>query len=163
VAQQDPEKKPSKKRIGRPHKPRTDEEQEQKRQQFLERNRVAAGKCRQRKKEKVEILERKCHDAQVEHEHLRGVRNQLQEDFQIFQRDLMTPCDCPHEKIATSTGLAFRGRKIEEGLEEERDQKDPTTDDSIVVGLVRRDSGFGEWTESDSDSNKGVKDEKQHT
>ncbi|KAH9442930.1 hypothetical protein MJO28_014257 [Puccinia striiformis f. sp. tritici] len=73
-------------------KPETEEE---KRKNFLERNRQAALKCRQRKKAWLANLQTKVEYLSTENESLQLTINQLREEIDSFRSILVTHQDCP--------------------------------------------------------------------
>ncbi|KAA1076403.1 hypothetical protein PGT21_006040 [Puccinia graminis f. sp. tritici] len=73
-------------------KPETEEE---KRKNFLERNRQAALKCRQRKKAWLANLQTKVEYLSTENESLQLTINQLREEIDSFRSILVSHKDCP--------------------------------------------------------------------
>lgn len=73
-------------------KPETEEE---KRKNFLERNRQAALKCRQRKKAWLAGLQNKVEYLSTENESLQMTINQLREEIDSFKSILISHKDCP--------------------------------------------------------------------
>lgn len=64
----------------------TKEETEKKREEFLERNRVAASKCRNRKKEYTDKLQQSAHDLSIENARMKDTIMDLQaETMQLVQ------------------------------------------------------------------------------
>ncbi|KAI8987633.1 hypothetical protein BDF20DRAFT_851333 [Mycotypha africana] len=64
------------------------EDEEELRQKNLERNRLAASKCRQRKKEWMEKLAHKAERMSKENEYLKQVLNNLKEEMEFLKTQL---------------------------------------------------------------------------
>ncbi|KAH8881562.1 hypothetical protein GQ53DRAFT_787955 [Thozetella sp. PMI_491] len=77
---------------GKPKSKMTDEE---KRKNFLERNRVAALKCRQRKKQWLANLQQKVETYSTENDHLLSQISQLREEVVNLKTLLLAHKDCP--------------------------------------------------------------------
>ncbi|KAF1811875.1 hypothetical protein P152DRAFT_397970 [Eremomyces bilateralis CBS 781.70] len=75
---------------------------EEKRKNFLERNRVAALKCRQRKKQWLANLQQKCELYTTENDHLTSTVNHLREEIVTLKTLLMAHKDCP---VSQAQGL----------------------------------------------------------
>ncbi|KAH8602163.1 Aft1 HRA domain-containing protein [Bisporella sp. PMI_857] len=75
---------------------------EEKRKNFLERNRVAALKCRQRKKQWLQNLQNKVEAYSSENEHLNIQLNQMKEEIVNLKTLLLSHKDCP---LAQQQGL----------------------------------------------------------
>ncbi|KAF4625401.1 hypothetical protein G7Y89_g12765 [Cudoniella acicularis] len=91
-------KKPRKR--GRKKKlPRSEEEQELIRARFLERNRVAASKCREKKKKWMDDLERKRLEAQKQNSLFVEQRNQLFTELRLLRRELLRHENCKHKDM----------------------------------------------------------------
>ncbi|KAF2185971.1 hypothetical protein K469DRAFT_152349 [Zopfia rhizophila CBS 207.26] len=82
------------------HKKMTDEE---KRKNFLERNRVAALKCRQRKKQWLQNLQTKVELFSTENDALSATVTQLREEIVNLKTLLLAHKDCP---VSQTQGLA---------------------------------------------------------
>jgi hypothetical protein len=70
---------------------------EKKHKAFLERNRIAAGKCRQRKKEKVGTLEIRYHELEKRNVALTEMRNDLTRQIQGYKEQLCNKCHLQDE------------------------------------------------------------------
>jgi len=86
------------------HKPRKNpaseeppEVQEAKRQRFLERNRMAASKCRQKKKAWIRSLENEAREAQNTGKQLKACIGMLKEEVLVLKNELLkhNACKCP--------------------------------------------------------------------
>ncbi|KAF2095488.1 hypothetical protein NA57DRAFT_8843, partial [Rhizodiscina lignyota] len=75
---------------------------EEKRKNFLERNRIAALKCRQRKKQWLQNLQNKVEIYSAENDALSGQVQQLREEIVNLKTLLLAHKDCP---VASSQGL----------------------------------------------------------
>ncbi|CAH7666206.1 hypothetical protein BY996DRAFT_4575930 [Phakopsora pachyrhizi] len=108
--------------VGGNGKPETEEE---KRRNFLERNRQAALKCRQRKKAWLANLQTKVGMLTTENESLQMTINQLREEIDSFRSILVSHKDCPisvgnnraacttiGELVGHETGLAANAAAI---------------------------------------------------
>ncbi|KAI8884044.1 hypothetical protein K501DRAFT_248609 [Backusella circina FSU 941] len=74
---------------------------EERRQKFLERNRVAAYKCRQKKKNWVQELEQRAESVDKQNEELRDTVAQLKEGSRYLRNLLLTHGDCNCESVQT--------------------------------------------------------------
>ncbi|KAI9230407.1 MAG: hypothetical protein DHS80DRAFT_5825, partial [Piptocephalis tieghemiana] len=72
----------------------SEESEEEKRQRFLERNRIAASKCRQKKKAWIRSLEEKAESAQKEHDNLRAKVSALQQEVAFLRGQLTKHHQC---------------------------------------------------------------------
>ncbi|WAR63002.1 hypothetical protein PtB15_18B84 [Puccinia triticina] len=88
----DPDHPPAAGQSSASGKPETEEE---KRKNFLERNRQAALKCRQRKKAWLANLQTKVEYLSTENESLQLTINQLREEIDSFRSILVSHKDCP--------------------------------------------------------------------
>ena len=81
----------------------TDEQnaQEAKRRRFLERNRVAASKCRQKKKEWMQNLEETARTAQSNSKYLQAAVVQLKDELLLLKQELLKHHGCDCTKIRT--------------------------------------------------------------
>ncbi|KAJ1939805.1 hypothetical protein FBU59_004000 [Linderina macrospora] len=70
------------------------EEMDEKRRKFLERNRVAASKCRQKKKMWIKELERRAEDATMQNRTLHLAVAQLKEEVIILKTQLLAHRNC---------------------------------------------------------------------
>ncbi|KAL8664631.1 MAG: hypothetical protein Q9202_002901 [Teloschistes flavicans] len=70
--------------------------EEVRRHKFLERNRVAASKCRQKKKEWTQNLENRARELQKENNHLRMLVDSLRDELVFIKGEILkhTSCDC---------------------------------------------------------------------
>lgn len=75
--------------------------QEAKRRRFLERNRVAASKCRQKKKEWMQNLEETARTAQHNSKFLQATVGQLKGEVLMLKQELLKHHDCECAKIRT--------------------------------------------------------------
>ncbi|KAK3945009.1 transcription factor atf21 [Diplogelasinospora grovesii] len=74
-------------------------EEEQKRSKFLERNRIAASKCREKKKQYVTELEETKLDLEAQHAHLQMEYNGLLGEVSGLKHDLMAHAKCNDPNI----------------------------------------------------------------
>ena len=72
-----------------------------KRSKFLERNRVAASKCRQKKKEWTQNLENRARELQKNNNQLRAVVESCQEEVLFLKGELLKHSQCDCESIQT--------------------------------------------------------------
>lgn len=86
---------------------------DQKRRKFLERNRVAASKCRQKKKQWMQELETNARKAQSDSKHLHGMVGILREELLRLKGELLKHSSCGCEQI--STYLLNEATKVAEG------------------------------------------------
>ena len=80
------------------------------RSKFLERNRLAASKCRQKKKQWVENLEVKARNLQAEYKHLNMVVDSLRDEILYLKVEMVRHQDCEGseiQKIVKDDGDAF--------------------------------------------------------
>lgn len=75
--------------------------QEAKRRRFLERNRVAASKCRQKKKEWMQNLEENARTAQHNSKYLQAAVGQLKDEVLMLKQELLKHHGCNCAKIKT--------------------------------------------------------------
>lgn len=90
---------------GNPDKKMTDEE---KRKNFLERNRVAALKCRQRKKQWLANLQQKVEIFSTENDALAATVTQLREEIVGLKTLLLAHKDCPVSQAQGISGMAMQ-------------------------------------------------------
>ncbi|KAF2087825.1 hypothetical protein K490DRAFT_3906, partial [Saccharata proteae CBS 121410] len=76
-------------------------EEAAKREQFLERNRVAAHKCRQKKKEWMVNLDDRCRDLQAHNKVLTAAVGELNEEVFRLKNILFQHTDCQFAPIQT--------------------------------------------------------------
>ncbi|SMQ45405.1 unnamed protein product [Zymoseptoria tritici ST99CH_3D7] len=81
---------------------------EEKRKNFLERNRVAALKCRQRKKQWLANLQQKVEIFSTENDALAATVTQLREEIVGLKTLLMAHKDCPVSQAQGISGLAMQ-------------------------------------------------------
>ncbi|KAI9301624.1 hypothetical protein BJ944DRAFT_243104 [Cunninghamella echinulata] len=79
----------------KPNKKRRTEEEDEKRKNFLERNRLAALKCRQRKKQWLNNLQAKVEYLTNDNEQLQMQTNALREEIMNLKTLLLAHKDCP--------------------------------------------------------------------
>lgn len=84
-----------------------------KRKKFLERNRVAASKCRLKKKQWMQELETNARKAQSDSKHLHGMVGILREELLRLKGELLKHSSCGCEQI--STYLLNEAAKVAEG------------------------------------------------
>lgn len=90
-----------------------------KRSKFLERNRVAASKCRQKKKEWTQNLENRARELQKNNNQLRMVVNSCRQEVLFLKGELLKHSECECESIQTfikSGANNFADHKQEEDL-----------------------------------------------
>ncbi|RKP13305.1 hypothetical protein BJ684DRAFT_3506, partial [Piptocephalis cylindrospora] len=80
--------------ISSDHSTELDETEQERRQRFLERNRIAASKCRQKKKAWIRDLEEKAENAQKEHDELRSKVTALHLEVSFLREQLATHHEC---------------------------------------------------------------------
>ena len=91
-----------------------DAKEDEKRNKFLERNRLAASKCRMKKKEWTNNLEDRARDAQVENKQMRMIVDSLRQEVLYLKGEVLkhTDCECTgiREYLAReATQLALTG------------------------------------------------------
>jgi len=82
---------------------------EEKRKNFLERNRVAALKCRQRKKQWLSNLQNKVELYSTENDALAATVTQLREEIVGLKTLLLAHKDCPVAQAQGISGMAMQG------------------------------------------------------
>ncbi|KAL1899881.1 Transcription factor [Sporothrix stenoceras] len=107
-------------RLGKDGQPRPKMTEEEKRKNFLERNRVAALKCRQRKKQWLQNLQTKVELYSSENENLSSQINQLREEIVNLKTLLLAHKDCP---ITQQQGL--HGTYLQQSIEPFNPQMNP--------------------------------------
>ncbi|KAG9729136.1 hypothetical protein KCU75_g19421, partial [Aureobasidium melanogenum] len=90
---------------GTDNKKMTDEE---KRKNFLERNRIAALKCRQRKKQWLANLQQKVEIFSTENDALAATVTQLREEIVGLKTLLLAHKDCPVSQAQGISGMAMQ-------------------------------------------------------
>lgn len=72
----------------------------EKRSKFLERNRVAASKCRQKKKEWAADLDTRVRELQINKDSLSSLTNSLKEEVLYLKGEMLkhSTCNCPEVK-----------------------------------------------------------------
>ncbi|KAM3425489.1 Transcription factor atf1 [Cercospora zeina] len=96
---------PEAEEMGKDGKKMTDEE---KRKNFLERNRVAALKCRQRKKQWLANLQQKVEIFSTENDALAATVTQLREEIVGLKTLLLAHKDCPVSQAQGISGMAMQ-------------------------------------------------------
>lgn len=96
--------------------------QEAKRRRFLERNRVAASKCRQKKKEWMQNLEETARTAQHNSKFLQAAVGQLKDELLMLKQELLKHHDCDCAKIRT-----YLMQEAEKVVEQQRKGNIPET------------------------------------
>jgi len=81
--------KPAKKPRKSKKKPITKEQEEAKRKRFLERNRVAADKCRQNRKKWIEDLQEKCHQFSAENAAKQAAVEEMEQELITLKNMLL--------------------------------------------------------------------------
>jgi len=81
---------------------------EEKRKNFLERNRIAALKCRQRKKQWLANLQQKVEIFTTENDALAGTVTQLREEIVGLKTLLLAHKDCPVSQAQGISGMAMQ-------------------------------------------------------
>jgi cyclic AMP-dependent transcription factor ATF-2 len=95
-----PEQEPPKKRKARKvRKESNTAENDQKRSKFLERNRIAASKCREKKKQYVSELEEAKIELETKHAHLQIEVNELMSTVGLLKDQLMAHAKCNDPNI----------------------------------------------------------------
>lgn len=79
-----------------------DNPDDQRRSRFLERNRVAASKCRQKKKEWTQNLEHRARDLQRENHSLRLLLDSCKEEILFLKGEMLKHTGCGCENIQES-------------------------------------------------------------
>ncbi|KAJ3171022.1 hypothetical protein HDU88_008056 [Geranomyces variabilis] len=72
----------------------TEDEQDEKRKRFLERNRVAASKCRMKKKQWLQDLETKSAEIGQSNRQLQSIVTQLKEEVMVLKNQLLLHRNC---------------------------------------------------------------------
>ncbi|KAL8630709.1 hypothetical protein Q9189_003550 [Teloschistes chrysophthalmus] len=73
--------------------------EEVRRHKFLERNRVAASKCRQKKKEWTQNLENRARELQKENNHLRMLVDSLRDELLFIKGEILKHTSCESDNI----------------------------------------------------------------
>ncbi|KAI4107147.1 MAG: hypothetical protein L6R37_001848 [Teloschistes peruensis] len=73
--------------------------EEVRRHKFLERNRVAASKCRQKKKEWTQNLENRARELQKENNHLRMLVDSLRDELVFIKGEILKHTSCESDNI----------------------------------------------------------------
>ncbi|KAL8639622.1 MAG: hypothetical protein Q9228_003365 [Teloschistes exilis] len=73
--------------------------EEVRRHKFLERNRVAASKCRQKKKEWTQNLENRARELQKENNHLRMLTDSLRDELVFIKGEILKHTSCESDNI----------------------------------------------------------------
>ncbi|KAH8671245.1 Aft1 HRA domain-containing protein [Xylariales sp. PMI_506] len=102
------------------HKPKSKMTDEEKRKNFLERNRVAALKCRQRKKQWLANLQNKVEMFSTENDALTAQISQLREEVVNLKTLLLAHKDCP---VTQQQGL--HGAFMQQAMETYNPQMNP--------------------------------------
>jgi cyclic AMP-dependent transcription factor ATF-2 len=97
-------------------------EDEEKRNQFLERNRIAASKCRQRKKEYVAELEGTKNELEDQNSHLQFEHSSLLEEVSSLKNHLMAHASCHDPNIDKWITMEAR-RFVENAADRKRSQQ----------------------------------------
>jgi len=72
---------------------------DEKRRKFLERNRIAASKCRQKKKAWVQDLEKKSAEVSITNRNLKIIVNQLRDQRSLLLNQLLLHKNCESKVI----------------------------------------------------------------
>lgn len=132
--------KSNRKTVGRPRSTLTEEVRERKHKAFLERNRIAAGKCRKRKKERVDTLEGRSQEMERRNVALKEMLLDLTGQIESIRSQLCSTCH-PQEETCRY--------KIEDMIIDDRWEVMETKaeGDTILplgeeIGRTSRKSGF---------------------
>jgi ATF/CREB family transcription factor len=90
---------------------------EEKRKNFLERNRVAALKCRQRKKQWLANLQQKVEIYSAENDNLNNIVSQLRDEVVNLKTLLLAHKDCPVTQQQGLAGLAMHPQGADGGFQ----------------------------------------------
>ncbi|KAI9005062.1 hypothetical protein DFJ74DRAFT_692473 [Hyaloraphidium curvatum] len=71
-----------------------DADPDEKRRRFLERNRLAASKCRQKKKQWIEELERASADSRARNKQLHALVDQMREELMALKNQVLLHQSC---------------------------------------------------------------------
>ncbi|KAJ3086873.1 hypothetical protein HK102_012295 [Quaeritorhiza haematococci] len=85
----------------------TEEDMDDKRRKFLERNRLAASKCRQKKKQWVEELQRQSTEISAKNRQLQLLVSQLKEEVIVLKNQLLLHRNCQCNVIQAYTASQF--------------------------------------------------------
>ena len=138
-------------------------EEDQKRNKFLERNRVAASKCRQKKKEWTSNLESRARTLQNERNQLSLMASSLKEEVLWLKGELLkhSTCDCErirHYLNREANHLApgpIPRRVALPGLSQAMSSPSLSSSGQSSAGLPEEDEGFVGGRESNGDSADG--------
>lgn len=127
-------------KVGKDDRPKSKMTDEEKRKNFLERNRVAALKCRQRKKQWLANLQSKVELFSTENDHLTQQISQLREEVVNLKTLLLAHKDCP---ITQQQGLhsSFLQQTTMESFNPQMNpygMAAPMAPQQLVTGQVRR-------------------------
>ncbi|KAL8830573.1 MAG: hypothetical protein Q9191_001353 [Dirinaria sp. TL-2023a] len=112
------------------------------RSKFLERNRVAASKCRQKKKEWTQNLERRARDLQRENHSLRMLLDTCREEILFLKGEMLkhTACGCVNIQEYLQRGAMFSDDQNDNPIQLERTGSVATPPRSPASsGALRRD------------------------
>ncbi|RDL38754.1 uncharacterized protein BP5553_03094 [Venustampulla echinocandica] len=142
----DPKREPRKR--GRKKKtPRNESEQEAIRSRFLERNRVAASKCREKKKKWVDELETRRVEVEMENSRLRKLQDELFAEIGYLREELGRHEACGHDKIE---GLAEKRRPSTIGVEWTTCVEDPVPEKTDCLETAEEEEKFVEMAVDDT-------------
>jgi hypothetical protein len=127
-----------KRRARKPKKQPSKEEEERKRNKFLERNRIAASKCRNRKKEWSTNLEENYKILGIENDAYKREINNLHEQIAQLKSLIHEHVDCHHEAIAK--WFASEADRIARSPEEAIPHMRMSTDQDMFSPISSRDS-----------------------
>ncbi|KAI8145293.1 hypothetical protein BJV82DRAFT_536336 [Fennellomyces sp. T-0311] len=92
---------PKKSTAGRKRRASEDDDDDEQRQKLLERNRLAASKCRQKKKRWVQDLEVKSEQVSARNQELHDLLAQLREESMFLRNQLLAHGDCNCTMVQT--------------------------------------------------------------
>jgi hypothetical protein len=125
-----------------PHHPHEQRHERVKREKFLERNRLAASKCRQKKKEHTMKLETRFKEASEKRELLNAEISQLRSEVLGLKNEVLRHAQCGDEPIKLH--LAQMVKQIAN-----KDRHDPTTVPSTVAFAAAAAAAAGGGTVGD--------------
>jgi hypothetical protein len=95
---------PPKRRRRKRKAPLSEAEKEEKRMQVLERNRLAASKCRAKKKTEHEHVKERKRILERENPMLRGVLQELWDEVRVYRKAVMSHASCKHGDLMEEVG-----------------------------------------------------------
>ncbi|KAI8919259.1 hypothetical protein DFJ77DRAFT_269226 [Powellomyces hirtus] len=109
--------------------PPTEDEQDEKRKRFLERNRVAASKCRMKKKQWLQDLETKSSEIGQSNRQLQAIVTQLKEEVMLLKSQLLLhrncTCNVIQQYISTSPQFSQQIQPVDAAHQQHQQRHHP--------------------------------------